>query len=737
MARGCVVRTSVVLFAMLLPAAARVQAGTPAERVPISGFQPQVVFGLTTEQGDELDFFQYNSSTPGGSMLPLGSDDHFAIGLYDTGAGLHLLRDEDTGTGGFNIAGAGFGGTESFPIGGVGQVLATVEDPLGLYVAGLDAVTHTAPLTVNTSALRGTTNTSVATAPPESRLPNIIGLPLASQYMTVIRNDQPHLREINGATVRSPQLELLPLGSTEGPSITRKAPMQLLPGDSFLLPPIYFPNFDNAILGLPFNDNPVQPTAVGGGMYLTLDLTNGGTVRQNVLGLFDSGATSTVVSELLAITLGIDPVLDTPDFTVPVGGVGDTRLDVPGYIIDALGIATGGGTFQLQNVPVLVLNLPNPADPANTLPALIGTNLFNDRNLVINPQPGDAYLAISDPIVDDHAWASPAPSAAWSAASSWNDAGTPSALWMADVINVTGADQEAVIAADSTVHQMAVAGGAATMTVRVQSGATLTVFGVVQVSSGGAIALDGGTVGALSVEINGGVLSGHGDVAGEVVNTGTVAPDGRLAIGKDYLQIADGILQIDIAGPGPGTGHDQVAVSGSVASGGTLAIHLAAPFSPDPGQRFDVVTWSGHNGTFDEVTGQHLGAGFHLALDYGTDGLALVATQAPAGDINFDGLVDDLDVTLMAPAFATFGDNDWLSGDFNADLWVDFGDLALMAANWSGASGVSAGELAAVIGALRVPEPGTLLLLAAASTLLMRRRRAGAGRRCALRRDAR
>jgi len=155
--------------------------------------------------------------------------------------------------------------------------------------------------------------------------------------------------------------------------------MQLLPDISFLLPPLYLFNFENVLNGLPSNDNPTQPTAVAGGMFLSADLEHDGQAQNNLAALLDSGATSTLVSERVAINLGIDPNLDAPDFTVPVGGAGSIRFDVPGFIIDSLNVDTEGGTFTLENVPVVVLDLPNPANPANTLPALIGTNLFNDR----------------------------------------------------------------------------------------------------------------------------------------------------------------------------------------------------------------------------------------------------------------------------------------------------------------------------------------------------------------------
>lgn len=722
--------TLLIVGNTMLAVSARAGSPNGSAQAPISGFQPQVAFGLTNEQGSELDFLQTNSSSPGGSSLPLSGAARYEVGLFDTGAGIHVLRDEATDR--LGIKAAGLGGTQPFTIGGVGEFQANIEDPLGIYAAGLGAVTATNPLSVNRSKLIGATNVSVATAPPDSALPNVIGLPLAGQYTTVIRNDRPMMISIDGKTVRSPDIELLPLGSGNAPAITRQAPMQLLPGESFLIPPIYMFNFDNALTGQSFSDNPTQPTAVAGGMFLSVDLEHNGEDQNNLVALFDTGATSTVVSDLVAINLGIDPTLDTPDFRVPVGGAGATRLDVPGFIIDSLNIDTRGGDFTLENVPVIVLNLPNPTNPANILPALIGTNLFNDRNLVVNPKPGSSYLAISDPVLEEHRWSTVAASGLWATPSNWDEPGQLSPLWSAHLIHNNGTAQAAVVSSDATVHQMYVAGETGSMTVQVNSSA-LTVFGIIQIAAGGHIRLQAGTVSALSLELNGGTLSGQGHVAGEIINAGIVAPGnsaGELHISKDYVQTASGTLEIEIGGLEAETQYDQLWVNGTAALNGTLDVSFLPGLSAAQDSTFDVLMAEQFVGSFDQIIVplNDLGdptLGMSVVSANGIEHLRFTALEALEvlalikGDVNSDGKVDNLDITPFIAAVAA--DNDaaaflaqvpgghFLAADVNTDGAVNNIDITPFISQLSGATAP-------------LPEPSTLALVLTAWILVTKRR---------------
>ena len=60
----------------------------------------------------------------------------------------------------------------------------------------------------------------------------------------------------------------------------------------------------------------------------------------------------------------------------------------------------------MTDVPLIVFNITDPRDALNTLPGLIGMNVFADRDLIINPEPGNSYLGLSDPILPEFTWVS-------------------------------------------------------------------------------------------------------------------------------------------------------------------------------------------------------------------------------------------------------------------------------------------------------------------------------------------
>ena len=101
--------------------------------------------------------------------------------------------------------------------------------------------------------------------PPESDLPNVLGLPFASQYATRIRNDQPQLFQLNGQTVRTPQIEFLPLGSGGARHPATRAADAARPGSSFNQAPLYVFNFDNIFSEIPLHEDPTGHTHMNDG----------------------------------------------------------------------------------------------------------------------------------------------------------------------------------------------------------------------------------------------------------------------------------------------------------------------------------------------------------------------------------------------------------------------------------------------------------------------------------------
>lgn len=723
-------------------AAGLVWSYVPAEaeaQVPLDGFFPMVGMGLTDEFifDDLLGQNPIPSDGVSGSLLGAGGTPFFDLALLDTGAGLSLVTDAAFDRFGLGESGQGGGsdgyrGTQTVPIGGAtGMLTAAINDPLGLYASGLqDRTGAGAALAMNTTLLQGQTNTSTLTFPPESDLPNVIGLPFASQYATSIRNDQPQVFELEGRTVRAPAIEFLPLGSGGG-DIARKAPLSLDPGAAFTTAPGYFQNILNIVDGIPVHENPQLPTGMGGGiasggLFLDTFASNDGMTLGSAgapIGFFfDTGASVTVLSEASAATLGFDVVTDEPEFTISVLGSGGFLNDIPGFFLDQLTLPALGGAITATNVPVIVLDVTDVSDPGNVVPGILGTNLLAGRNVVIDPNPSigaggeSAGVYISDPVTTDFTWDSSSASADWSAGGSWDVAQTPDLLSVTEVRNVTPTDQRAVVNGEQEAWTATVGVGAAagSMTVEIASEASLTVFSGVTVEAGGAIELVDGVLDAQFVNIRGGRLAGSGQVKtgsgpieGQVeALDGTIDPEGRLEIGG-RLSLGDGaLLSIDLGGDTPGAGYDQIVVDGSVALDGLLEVSVFG-FLPDFGQEFDVLIADGVADNGLQLTGPDSD---RFELIVGAEGVTLRSTVLP-GDINEDGTVDLLDLDILGMHFDTLGSPG--NSDLNGDGLVDLLDLDILGQNFERNIGDGGGAA--------IPEPATAMLLMLASLAFRRR----------------
>ena len=306
-----------------------------ANDVPLGGFIPFVGIGLT----DEFETFDTDptgafsiadvSNQVGGNPLGPGVSAYYDIALLDTGATTHILTQAAASSAGFDISGEGFQGTENQPIFGAtgGTLNLTINDAMGIYAAGLADRTGSDPnqLEMDTNALRGQTSVAILEGGSDWTLPNIVGLPLAAQHGIAIRNDDPQIFEFNDRTMRTPQVEFLPLGTGDQQGIQRRTDLKLRPSASFLAGPTYLPNLFNIFNG---HDNPASPTVVeNGGLYLEIDAMHEGNAVNDIEFLFDTGADLTVVSELTAVEMGFDAVLDEPDFLLEVEGAGGVLGD--------------------------------------------------------------------------------------------------------------------------------------------------------------------------------------------------------------------------------------------------------------------------------------------------------------------------------------------------------------------------------------------------------------------------
>ena len=718
-----------------------------AVQTPISGFIPWVGMTLTDEFEDStlgnVLFFQAElSAAPGGTKLSAGGSPHYEVALLDSGAQVDLLSYQATQN--FDVVGNGFGGTNTIPIGGAtGLIEGTIQDPLGVYAGGLQDATSYTPLTIPDGAMPGQTSISLISVPQSSTLPSVIGLPMISQYTTVIRSDQPLIVDVNSETVRTPSIEFKELGS--GPAeaqalgITRRAPITFKPegsGNPFLSPPFYA--FTFVSIDQPLHDDPTAPSHMAGGMFLTVDMANDGNELTDKKLFFDTGAEVSVVSTLMAAQLGFDAVLDTPDFTIELEGSGGSVSQVPGFIADEFHIVTIGGDFTVYDVPLVVLDIPDPSDPANIVSGIVGTNVFADRNLVIDPVPtifgpGTPNLYISDPVTTVHTWDTTAASGVWSTPTHWDAIATPGELWIADVAGVSGAAQEAVVSSNSTVHQLFVSGGAGQMTVVIEDAVTLTTFGHTTIQPGGGIHLEGGTLSAQAIILEGGVLSGSGTVIGDVNNEhGVISPGesaGILLVEGIFAQRGGSTLAIEIGGLESGDEltdpeFDNLVIDGPAVVDGLLEVSLIDDFEPLLGSSFDILTEADSvDGMFSAANFPLLGPGLVWDIDYGTNRITLEVVNALLGDMNGDGALTEDDIDSFVLALTNPAAYDAMFpllqrealGDVNLDGLFNLGDVG----DFKGLS-FDPGSAAAQ----SIPEPGALGLLAVACFgLVLSRRR--------------
>jgi chitinase len=161
---------------------------------------------------------------------------------------------------------------------------------------------------------------------------------------------------------------------------------------------------------------------------------------------------------------------------------------------------------------------------------------------------------------------------------------------------------------------------------------------------------------------NGGILGGFGTVhASEVRNDATVSPGsgatGVLTVDGSYVQTAAGIFLADLDGTTPGTGHDQIAVTGAASLDGALAL-TTGPL-PAVGDNFAVVAAGSRSGTFATVTGRQPGGTVVYRVAYSATSavvethpkpvLSVTDSSTTEGDVGSHDLVFTVTLTPTSP----------------------------------------------------------------------------------------
>jgi T5SS/PEP-CTERM-associated repeat protein len=215
-------------------------------------------------------------------------------------------------------------------------------------------------------------------------------------------------------------------------------------------------------------------------------------------------------------------------------------------------------------------------------------------------------------------------------------------------ISVSGVDATSGLAARLSAANLSVGGtstaGGGTGKITVGTGGTLNVsntltvwkHGTVDVTGSGKVTVGtGAAAGAGTLRVDsGGTLAGPGTIVGDLVNAGGRVSPGdpvTLTVDGDYLQTS-GILDLQIAGAGPGQA-DMLSATGDVQiTGGVVDLEFIDGYEPTTGAQFDLFSGTDvdlSNGVL-EFNGGAADFGFSTSFDAADDTYVLTDT-GPAG----------------------------------------------------------------------------------------------------------
>jgi hypothetical protein len=374
----------------------------------LGGFISWIVVTLTDERLGEWEIDAVPSDSIVGDYLTSTPESDFAIAVFDTGAGLHVMGSDDAVTAGL------FGHwpdlitsntVDLFGISGE-PVTVLVSQPIGVFIDGLAAVEPDGLIT-DRSKMLGQTNVSIAVGDPDESpgLLTTVGTPLSVYYAAAFYNDQPITITRDDVRLTAPDIRFYDLDDPCIPSYPNSISLVLRPTGAYAVE--YLFNFID-----PEDPSPLIPSTIMGGWTATalfffdrVDLANGSrSALQNENFIFDTGSSYTIVSEALGAVLELDP--DNPDFEIEILTATAEVITAPGYYIDLLETPASKGWLSFTNVPVVMLDAPSPE--GGILDGIIGTNLFVDFNYVFKggglpgqDQPALEFAPIPARIVGD------------------------------------------------------------------------------------------------------------------------------------------------------------------------------------------------------------------------------------------------------------------------------------------------------------------------------------------------
>jgi len=362
---------------------------TPTVRVnvidspPIAGFVPWIAVGVTDKRSDDFDWAAEAHMSVVGNPLTNSPQADFAIGLFDTGASVHLMGYEAavrTGIYGADLLTP----SEIELIGAVNSVFAGVSHPLAVFIDGLAAIDAN-EMTLDSSNMIGQSNVSIVVGeqpdPGRPDLPTAIGAPMSVNFVTVINNDIPVTVTYDGNDYTGPDIRFYDHFDSRIPAYENTIPLNLIPSGAYDVQ--YIIDLEGI---MEFVFRPGSPSTIIGNLAQSLFFVNSVDLRQGDRGaidrqrfMVDTGAQITVISSGVGSRLGLDPA--NPDFEVDIQDVTGEVTIHPGFYIDSLEIPALGDWLSFTNIPVVLLDVDSPE--GGTLDGIIGMNLFTNFNLVL------------------------------------------------------------------------------------------------------------------------------------------------------------------------------------------------------------------------------------------------------------------------------------------------------------------------------------------------------------------
>lgn len=361
----------------------------------IAGFIPWIAATATNAHNNDEYAAAPESSMVGSPLVPDPSVG-YCVGLYDTGASTSVIGYASANQLGIYAAGYTTGNTVAVT-GVTGSVDCATSKPMGLFIDGLQTI-DPSTLILDTSGMMGASNFSSLVAPePDPGMPDLftaIGAPLAAMLHTVVRNDQPITRVVNGQTYTAPTIHVYNDASDPGiPEYPNSLLLSFLPAGAASVS--YFPCILPEFFGCPDEDKPMYPSLVGGESLLQalfflnesngLDLADGIYNRTFYKFIVDTGSQLTVIGSSVVSRLHLPT--GSPEFQVEVQGVDGQIMYRPGFYLDLVDIpvlSPTGESLAFTQVPVVYLDVASPECTTCKLDGILGMNLLEKYNFVVH-----------------------------------------------------------------------------------------------------------------------------------------------------------------------------------------------------------------------------------------------------------------------------------------------------------------------------------------------------------------